>query len=60
MVRFSARADLQMKAGDVLRTIEAMKRETALHAPRDGLVKEVLVHAASPTDAKDLLVVLEA
>ena len=34
--------------------------ETALHAPRDGVVKEVLVHAASPIDAKDLLVVLEA
>ena len=48
-----------VKAGDVLLTIEAMKMETALHAPRDGVVKEVLVHAASPIDAKDLLVVLE-
>ena len=47
-----------IKAGDVLLTIEAMKMETALHAPRDGTVQEVLVHAGSPIDAKDLLVVL--
>ena len=44
----------------MLLTIEAMKMETALHAPRDGTVKEILVHAASPIDAKDLLVVLES
>ena len=55
----SVRPGQPVKAGDVLLTIEAMKMETALHAPRDGVVKEVLVHAASPIDAKDLLVVLE-
>jgi pyruvate carboxylase len=48
-----------IKAGDVLLSIEAMKMETALHAPRDGTVQEVLVHAGSPIDAKDLLVVLQ-
>ena len=37
-----------VKAGDVLLTIEAMKMETALHAPRDGVVEEVLVHAGQP------------
>jgi pyruvate carboxylase len=55
----AVRAGQPVKAGDVLLTIEAMKMETALHAPRDGVVKEVLVHAASPIDAKDLLVVLD-
>ena len=55
----AVRAGQTVKAGDVLLTIEAMKMETALHAPRDGVVKEVLVHAASPVDAKDLVVVLE-
>jgi Pyruvate carboxylase len=49
----------KIKAGDVLLSIEAMKMETALHAPRDGTVQEVLVHAGSPIDAKDLLVVLQ-
>ena len=49
----------KIKAGDVLLSIEAMKMETALHAPRDGTVQEVLVRAGSPIDAKDLLVVLQ-
>jgi pyruvate carboxylase len=48
----------QVKAGDVLLTIEAMKMETALHAARDGVVQELLVHPGSPIDAKDLLAVL--
>ncbi len=47
-----------MKAGDVLLTIEAMKMETALHAPRDGTIAEVLVTPGAQIDAKDLLVVL--
>ena len=49
----------EVKAGDVLSTIEAMKMETSLHAPRDGKSREVLVGPASQIDAKDLLVVLE-
>jgi len=47
-----------VKAGDVLLTIEAMKMETALHAPRDGSVTELLVTPGAQIDAKDLLVVL--
>ncbi|HEY4274173.1 MAG TPA: pyruvate carboxylase, partial [Rhizomicrobium sp.] len=47
-----------VKAGDVLLTIEAMKMETALHAPRDGVVEELLVTPGAQIDAKDLLVVL--
>ncbi|MFL1874100.1 pyruvate carboxylase [Hansschlegelia beijingensis] len=44
--------------GDVICSIEAMKMETALHAERGGVVKEVLVSPGTPVDAKDLLVVL--
>jgi len=47
----------QVKAGDILLSIEAMKMETALRAERDGTVAEVLVKAGDPIDAKDLLVV---
>ena len=47
-----------IKAGDVLLTIEAMKMETALHAPRDGTIAELLVTPGAQIDAKDLLVVL--
>ena len=46
-----------IEAGDVLLTIEAMKMETVIHAERAGKVAEVLVHAGSQVDAKDLLVV---
>ncbi|MBL0374933.1 pyruvate carboxylase [Rhizobium sp. KVB221] len=50
-------AGQQVKAGDVLLSIEAMKMETALHAEKDGVVAEVLVRAGDQIDAKDLLVV---
>jgi pyruvate carboxylase len=49
-----------VKAGDVLVSIEAMKMETALHAERDGKVQEVLVTPGAQIDAKDLLVVFES
>ena len=49
----------EVKAGDVLLSIEAMKMETALHAERDGVIADVLVAAGDQIDAKDLLVVYE-
>jgi len=51
-------AGQSIRAGDVLLSIEAMKMETALHAERDGIVREVLVRAGDQIDAKDLLVVI--
>ncbi|MBN9059565.1 MAG: biotin/lipoyl-binding protein, partial [Rhizobiales bacterium] len=53
----AVKAGQTVKAGDVLLSIEAMKMETAIHADRDGTIAEVLVHAGSQIDAKDLLVV---
>lgn len=53
----SVKAGQTVKAGDVLLTIEAMKMETALHAPHDGKIAEVLVNPGNQIDAKDLLVV---
>ncbi|BBU55533.1 pyruvate carboxylase [Mameliella alba] len=49
----------QVKEGDLLLTIEAMKMETGLHAERDGTVKAVHVTPGGQIDAKDLLVELE-
>lgn len=45
-----------VKAGDVLLSIEAMKMETALRAERDGSIAEVLVRPGEQIDAKDLLI----
>jgi pyruvate carboxylase len=55
----AVRPGQQVKAGDVLLTIEAMKMETALHALRDGTVGDVLVTPGQSVDAKDLLVIVE-
>jgi pyruvate carboxylase len=48
-----------VKSGERLLSIEAMKMETAVYAPRDASVADVLVKAGSVISAKDLLVVLE-
>jgi len=49
----------QVKAGDLLLTIEAMKMETGIHADRDAVVTAVHVSPGGQIDAKDLLVELE-
>ncbi|SMR81381.1 pyruvate carboxylase [Aliiroseovarius halocynthiae] len=52
-------AGQEVKEGDLLLTIEAMKMETGIHAERDAIVGAVHVHAGGQIDAKDLLVELE-
>ncbi|ASM72767.1 MULTISPECIES: pyruvate carboxylase [Roseobacteraceae] len=52
-------AGTQVKEGDLLLTIEAMKMETGIHAERDAVVKAVNVQPGSQIDAKDLLIELE-
>ncbi len=49
-------AGQDVRAGDVLLSIEAMKMETAIHADRDGKVAQILVKPGDQIDAKDLLV----
>ncbi len=49
----------RVKAGERLLSIEAMKMETAVYAPREATVADVLVTAGSTIDAHDLLIVLE-
>ncbi|ABC23117.1 pyruvate carboxylase [Rhodospirillum rubrum F11] len=46
-------------AGDPLLTLEAMKMETTLHAPRDGIVADLLVQVQETVESKDLLLLLQ-
>ena len=48
-----------IKAGDLVLTIEAMKMETAIHADVSGTVKAVHVSVGDQIDAKDLLVEID-
>ncbi len=48
-----------VKEGERLLSIEAMKMETAVYSPRPAKVADVLVKAGSIVTAQDLLVVLE-
>jgi pyruvate carboxylase len=52
-------AGQEVKGGDLLLTIEAMKMETSIHAERDATVKAVHAQPGSQIDAKDLLFELE-
>ncbi len=52
----AVKAGSRVKAGDVLLTLEAMKMETALHAPKDGTVGDILVAPRDRVEAKDLLI----
>lgn len=50
--------DQEVRAGDVPITLEAMKMETVLHAPHDGVVAELLVAPGAQVDSKDLILEL--
>ena len=48
-----------VKRGDHLLITEAMKMETTVQAPKDGIVKEIYVSAGNPISTGDLLIELE-
>ena len=49
----------EFKRNDKLLTLEAMKMQSTIYAPKDGRVVEVLVETGRHIDAKDLLLVIE-
>ncbi len=49
----------EVREGDLMLTIEAMKMETGIHAERDAVIKAVHIAPGSQIDAKDLLVELD-
>ena len=48
-----------VKEGDALLTMEAMKMETILRSEKIGVVKNVYVQAGDTVEAGDLLIVIE-
>jgi acetyl/propionyl-CoA carboxylase alpha subunit len=52
-------AGAQVAAGDALLTIEAMKMQNEVWAPRDGIIGQVAVEAGQPVAAGVLLLRLE-
>jgi pyruvate carboxylase len=53
------RAAEEVKRGDGLVTIEAMKMQTSVRAERDGTVREVKVQPGQQVEVKDLLLIFE-
>jgi len=49
----------QVKKGDRLLVMEAMKMQSTVYAPVAGTVKQLLVQPGQHVEAKDLLVVIE-
>ncbi len=59
IVKVSATDGQTVRKGEPLLTIEAMKMQTIVHAPIDGVVRAVLTPVGSRVGAGDLLVELE-
>jgi pyruvate carboxylase len=49
-----------VKKGDKLLSIEAMKMETAVYAPIEGVIKDIRVKPGTAVESRDLLLVIEA
>jgi pyruvate carboxylase len=60
VVRVAAQKGARVAKGEPLVAIEAMKMETIVAAPREGVIKDILVMTGVTVAAKDLLVVFEA
>ena len=49
----------EVKRGDVLFIVEAMKMKTPLPTPEDGVVKELKVEAGSRLSAGEVMAIIE-
>jgi len=49
----------RVKAGDVLLTLEAMKMENEIYAPRSGVIKKIAVSEKQSVNYGEVLVVID-
>lgn len=59
VVRVNANPGIEVKRGDLLLVIEAMKMENEILSTRDGKIKEVFVKAGDTVDTNAKLLVFE-
>ena len=59
VVRVLAAAGAEIKAGDGVIIVEAMKMQNEMKAPRDGIVKEIRFAEGATVNAGDVLAVIE-
>jgi len=60
VVRVEVRVGIQVKRGDTLIVLEAMKMQNEIPAPRDGIVKQVRVVEGDSVIVDQIVAVLEA
>lgn len=58
IVKLPVKAGQAVKSGDLLCVFEAMKMENEIFAPRDGVVKSVLVNEGATVASGDTVLVL--
>ena len=59
VVAIRAREGEQVYAGQVLLTLESMKMESGVPAPRDGIIRSIQVTEGQAVDTGDILVEFE-
>ena len=59
VVRVNCQAGMDVKKGQPILILEAMKMENEVRSPLDGTIKEIRVKTGQPVEKGDLLVVLD-
>lgn len=59
IVALKVKAGNEVKEGETVATLSAMKMESSLRAPRDGVVKRVIVNVGDNVEADDLVMQIE-
>jgi pyruvate carboxylase len=59
VISIAVKEGQEVKKGEKLVVLEAMKMETTIQANHDGIVKQILVKTGTPVDTGDLVMVVD-